>query len=183
MAKSKKRKTARKYKPAPALPVIPESLKRYAAALDIPEVKQTPRLMSLLFCDFASKTDDGKMNLLGIFDRVYVHPEIRMTPPFVLYGRTVETFEDNLWLRIFDPDHSPRAEFKFDPPAEIKLARERDPNLPTNVQFIIPLQLNIQKQGIYWFDIAYRDYSLGGTGLPVMFRKIEEGHNATDTYL
>lgn len=106
-----------------------------------------------------------------------------MSPPFVLYARTSEAFEDNLWLRIYDPNDKPRLELKFDTPT-IKFTDEKDANDPTfpiQVQLTLPLQLKLDKEGTYWFDIAYRDFSLGGTGLVVRFRRLEEGKDATDT--
>jgi hypothetical protein len=185
LAKSKKRKTAKKHIPTatpPAKPVIPERLQLYTAALDIPATRKQARLLSLLFCDFANRTGDDKVNLLGIFDRVYVHPEIRKSPPFVLYARAAEAFEDSLWVRVFDPDNQPLVEVRFD----VNLAPprlEHEEGWPKQIQFLLPIQLTLKKEGVYWFDIAYRDFSLGGAGLVVKFRKIEEGESGTDTFL
>ncbi|HKZ79363.1 MAG TPA: hypothetical protein VJ124_13900 [Pyrinomonadaceae bacterium] len=50
--------------------------------VNVPEERKRPRLLSILFCDFASFTIDKKVNLLGIFDRIYVHPEQKKTPVF-----------------------------------------------------------------------------------------------------
>ena len=161
---------------------MPETLNKYAAAIDVPEIRQKPRLLSLLFCDFANRTDDGKVNLLGIFDIVYVDPNVQKSPAFMLYARTAQAFEDNLWLRIFDPDNEPQGEIKFDPPP-IEFTEDRDMSLPVQVQFMLPVQLTIRKEGTYWLDIAYRDFSLGGAGLVVKFRKVEEGKRGTDTYI
>jgi uncharacterized protein DUF6941 len=185
LAKSKQRKTARKYQPPQKTDKQKqetiERLKRYASAVDVSGGRTKARLLSLLFCDYSSMTDDRKMNLLGIFDRIFVHPEHRQSGRFVLYGRTAETFEDSLWVRVFDPDNEPSVEIKIDPTEVVGSFREDWPEgAPKQFQFAIPIQVKFQKSGTYWFDIAYRDYSLGGTGLVVEFRKLGEDQNATD---
>ena len=187
MAKPKKRKTAKKYQPLP--PVKADSaqtlarLKHYAKEIDLSGGRARPRLLSILFCDFASRTDDKKVNLLGIFDRIYVHPDLRKSPPFVVYARTAETFEDQLWLRVFDPDDEPAIEIRFDPPKEVIVDESLPANAPKQIQIVIPVQLVFRKTGTYWFDLSYRNFSLGGAGLVVDFRKTGEEQNATDTFI
>jgi hypothetical protein len=185
LAKSRKRKTARKYRPPQTTDkqkqAIIERLKQYASAVDVSGGRTRSRLLSLLFCDYSSMTDDRKMNLLGIFDRIYVHPEHQQSGRFVLYGRTAETFEDSLWVRVFDPDNEPSVEIKIDPAEAAEQFREDWPkHAPKQFQFAIPIQMKFSKSGTYWFDIAYRDFSLGGTGLVVEYRRLGEDQNATD---
>ncbi|MCM3874446.1 MAG: hypothetical protein ND895_27460 [Pyrinomonadaceae bacterium] len=160
-----------------------ERLRKYASEIDLPGGRARPRLLSLLFCDFSNRTDDRKINLLGIFDRIYVHPDIMRSPPFVLYGRAAETFEDNLWVRVFDPDNEPQVEMKLDPPPVETLDADRDPDDPKQLQFYLPVQMTFRKEGVYWFDISYRDFSLGGAGLVVRFRRLGADRNATDTFV
>jgi Family of unknown function (DUF6941) len=191
----KKRKIVRKQKPlslskaAQASAEAKARLSRYAEAIDLPKGRVRPRLLSLLFCDFANRTDDHKLNLIGVFDRIYVHPDIRKSPPFILYGRSAQTFEDALWVRVFDPDNEPQVEIKFDPPSkeQIQTLREaqveRDPDDPDQFQFYIPIQMTFKKKGTYWFDVSYRNFSLGGAGLVVRIRKLGEEKNATDTFI
>jgi hypothetical protein len=185
LAKSKKRKTARKYrlpqKPDKQKQETIERLKQYASAVDVSGSRTRSRLLSLLFCDYSSITDDKKMNLLGIFDRIFVHPEEKQSGRFVLYGRTAETFEDSLWVRVFDPDNEPSVEIKIDPVEAATQFREDWPeDAPKQFQFAIPINMKFSKSGTYWFDISYRDFSLGGTGLVVEYRRLGEGQNATD---
>lgn len=192
MAKSKTRKTARKHKPL-SLPKADQAkaeakarLRQYATEIDLAAGRARPRLLSLLFCDFANRTDDGKMNLIGVFDRIFVHPEERKSPPFILYGRSAQTFEDNLWVRVFDPDNEPQVEIKFDPPSKEQVEAikiHRDPDAPDQFQFYIPIQMTFKKEGTFWFDVSYRNFSLGGAGLVIRFRKLGENENATDTYV
>ncbi len=181
MAKPIKRKKAvlkAKGKNVPPKANLPEILRRYTEVLDLPRVRKAPRLLSLLFCDFTNTTNDNKTNLLGIFDRVFVHPEKKQSPRFIVYGRVAEALQSPLVLRVFDPDNTPQAELSFEPPA---MPTDRDPNLPNQIQFMLSLAMKFEKQGTYWFDISYQDSSLGGAGLVV-------GHTAggkdsgTDTF-
>jgi hypothetical protein len=183
LAKSKQRKTARKYRPSKDKDrrKTLEHLREYASTVDVSGGRTKPRLLSLLFCDYSNMTDDHKVNLIGIFDRIWVHPEQRLSPRFVVYGRTAETFGDNLWLRVFDPDNEPAVEIKFDPPPLDSAFREDWPDgAPKQFQFAIPVQLKFHKTGTYWFDIAFRDFSLGGAGLLVEYRKLGAAQDATD---
>ena len=185
MAKSKTRKTARKYQPTPPVrkvKALTETLKNYISKVDVSEIKRKSRLLSVVFCDFANRTNDGKVNLLGIFDRIYVHPDNKISPPFILYARTAETFEDNLWVRVFDPDDKPVAEIRFDPPTEVPFQEDRDKDWPNQMQFFLPVRMSLPKEGVYYFDIAYRDFSIGGAGVVVKFRRIPEDESGTDTY-
>lgn len=184
MAKSKKRKTARAHRTKvlpPVKPVVPESLKKYASELGLAEVRKQPRLLALVFCDFASKTDDLKMNLLGVFDRINVHPDHLMSPQFVVYGRTAESSDQPLFLRIFDPDNEPQAEVRFDNHTQHEFLGKQEPGTPKQIQFVIPLVLKLRKQGTYWFDVAYGDVSLGGAGL-VVKQVTTGGDGGTDTF-
>ncbi|HEY2972034.1 MAG TPA: hypothetical protein VGJ48_05940, partial [Pyrinomonadaceae bacterium] len=122
MAKSKKRKPTRRQRPsmptAPSPPAIPETdpvaseaQRRYASSLDTAKEREKPRILSILFCDFANFTVDKKVNLLGIFDRIYVHPEKKKTPLFTLFIRTAETIEERVSITLFDPKGAPRLAF------------------------------------------------------------------------
>ncbi|MDQ5847277.1 MAG: hypothetical protein M3539_18480 [Acidobacteriota bacterium] len=185
LAKSKKRKTAGAHRtkaPPPEEARIPETLKKYISAIDLADMRKRPRLLSLLFCDFHNLTVDGKANVIGIFDRIYVRPDAPRTPRFVLYGRTAETFNDILWIRVFDPDNKPVAEIRFDAPSKFQFPEGRDTELPKQAQFMLPIGLAVTKPGVFWFDIAYGNISIGGAGLVIKY--VEEGKQiGTDTYI
>ncbi|HUE84427.1 MAG TPA: hypothetical protein VMM84_20160 [Pyrinomonadaceae bacterium] len=187
MAEPKKRKATRKRatKTAPPQSAISERLEQYASGLDLPRERKRPRLLSLLFCDFTNSTADLKINLLGIFDRIVVHPEINQSPAFVVFGRSAETYDDVLWLTVFDPDNHPAAEVKFDPPTQKALNRSPDKDIeyPTQVQFLLPLTMRFKKEGTYWFDISYEGKSLGCAGLVVEHKDIGVQRSGTDTFI
>lgn len=181
MARSKTRKKAKvgakTRKVAPSKPALPEQFSRYVASISLPDLRQQPRLLSLLFCDYISRTDDKKVNLLGIFDRAFVHSEEKQSPVFFIFGRVAEAFREPLWLRVFDPDNEPQAEMRFDPPV-----MPTEPNMPKQVQFLMKLQMRFNKIGTYWFDLSYQDNSLGGAGLVVGFREGGKESGSTDTF-
>ncbi len=110
-----------------------------------------------------------------------MHPELQLSPPFFIYGRTAEAFEDALWVRIFDPDGQPYSEIRCDP-VPLKKAPDREEDWPNQLQIIVPIQLKLKKEGVYWFDLAYRDASIGGAGMVVNFRKLDEENRGTDTF-
>ena len=138
--------------------------------------RQKPRLLSLLFCDFASITKHDKVNLLGIFDRIYIDPEQKTTPNFVVFIRVGELVE-GFATTVFGPDDLPVLQL-FSVPQ-----KPFTPNLPRQVQTLITLRLTVEKEGVYWFDISHGGTSLGGAGLVVEFRKTEDKQSGTDTYI
>lgn len=182
MAKLKTRKQAKPAKPAetvPQKPVMPERLKEYLAGLDFSAVRKKPRLLALLFCDYINTTGDDKVNLLGAFDRITVHPEKRLSPRFVVFARVAEAHESPLWLTVLDPDNEPKAEIRFDPP---KMPSDRDPDLPNQVQFMLHIGMKFDKDGTYWFDVSYEGESLGGAGLVIGHTEGGGKDATTDTF-
>jgi hypothetical protein len=147
--------------------------------IDVAEERLRPRLLALLFCDFASFTKDEKVNLLGVFDRVFVDPEERQSPTFIMYVRVAEALE-GLTHTIFGPTNQPVLQAVIGPPAQVK---ERVCNRPQQVQALIALQFKAEIEGVFWFDISYRGKSLGGAGLVVEYRKTEDKQGGTDTYV
>ena len=146
--------------------------------IDIAKERQKPRLISILFCDFANQTSDGKTNLLGIFDSIYVHPVIRDTPTFVLFIRTAETYSAALDITLIAPNNDIVLTVKS---SGIESKRVKT-DLPVNIQTIVRFQFKAIIEGVYWFDVTYMGESLGGSGLPVMFRETEDRASGTDTY-
>ncbi|HYN24970.1 MAG TPA: hypothetical protein VES69_07980 [Pyrinomonadaceae bacterium] len=145
--------------------------------IDLPTERQRARLLSLLFCDFVNFTKDDKVNLLGIFDRIYVHPEKRMTPNFAMYIRVAE-ITSGFAITVFAPDDLPAVQFHS------KVAEKVfTPNAPRQVQTVIGVQFQVNKEGVYWFDVTHEGSSIGGAGLVIEYRKSEEKESGTDTYV
>lgn len=144
----------------------------------IAQERKKPRLLSIVFCDFASFTKEDKTNLLGIFDRVFVHPEVKQTPRFVLFVRTAETIEDQIQVTAIDPQGNVNLGFSYGGEKH-----EFTPNLPAQMQLVIDVQFIASIEGLYWFDVSYKGKSLGGAGLVVEYRQMEEKEGGTDTYI
>jgi len=147
--------------------------------IDVAEERLRPRLLALVFCDFASFTKDDKVNLLGVFDRIFVDPEERQSPPFIMYVRVAEALE-GLTHTIFGPTNQPILQAVLGPPDEIK---ERVGNRPQQVQALIALHFRVEVEGVFWFDISHKGKSLGGAALTVEYRKTEDKQGGTDTYV
>jgi hypothetical protein len=139
--------------------------------------KQKPRLLALLFCDFTNTTNDDKPNLLGVFDRIFVDPEKRMTPPFVVFVRVAEVSEP-FKITMIGPDSVPALQVTSQP-----IDTAHTEGLPRQVQSFLVLQFEAKMQGVFWFDISYKDKTLGGAGLTIQYRKMEGKQSGTDTYI
>jgi hypothetical protein len=168
----------------PEVKQLPEAFAAYVSTINMEDIRKRPRLLSLLFCDFYNQTSDGKVNLIGIFDRIFVHPEIKKTPAFFLYVRTAETFEDLVSVRIFgpEPENEPIAELNFGGPKEMP-SKDRLPGDPNQLQLLMPIAFEVKKQGVFWFDVSFKGKSLGGAGLVMHYRETEDKQSGTDGYV
>jgi len=148
--------------------------------VDTPKEWQQPRLLSILFCDSCKVTDDGKTDVIGIFDRIYVHPEVRVTPPFMLFTRTAETADGIMQIVCYAPDGKIPTVVDF----ERVPKSEYTPNLPANYQGITTMNpFYVYSEGVYWFGVFFKGQALGGAGLVVEFRETEDKQGGTDTYI
>jgi hypothetical protein len=161
-----------------------ERLKAQATHINLSDEKLKPRLLALLFCDYMNRTDEGKINLIGIFDRIYVHPEKKKTPRFGLYIRFAEALDGPVTLTVFEPMGQPVFGLQFDPNVpQFEADPERRSEYPRQIQSILVMQFEAKIEGVYWFDISYRSQSLGGASLPIEFIKEGENVSGTDTFV
>lgn len=141
---------------------------------------QRPLLVSLLFCDSCDLREDGKANVIGIFDRIYIHPDIRLTPPFMLFVRTAETTGGIIQIICRDPDGRIPTVVNFTSAP----ASEFSPKLPANVQGIVTMNpFFAYTEGVYWFEVLFEGQALGGAALVIEFRETEDKKGGTDTYI
>lgn len=148
--------------------------------VDTVEEWQRPRLVSILFCDSYQIRDDGKADLTGIFDRIYVHPERRHTPPFWLYVRTAETTDAPIRIVCRAPDGGIPTMANLAPINK----EEYTPNLPANYQGIVHMNpFYVSAGGVYWVDVRFNGKSLGGAALAIELRETEDKAGGTDTYI
>jgi len=161
-----------------------ERLKAQVTHVNLSDEKSKPRLLALVFCDYMNRTEDGKINLIGIFDRIYVNPEKKKTPRFALFIRFAEALDGPVTLTVFEPMEQPVFGLQFDPNAsQFEAVPERRSEYPRQVQSLIVMQFEAKIEGVYWFDISYKSQSLGGAGLPVEFIKEGENISGTDTFV
>ena len=73
----------------------------------------TPRLTALLFCDYASQSVDGKYNLLGIFDRIFIGGRPPIMPTYNAYIRLAGMSAGPMEVLGFDPDGSLGMRYRF----------------------------------------------------------------------
>lgn len=145
--------------------------------VDVAEERKKPRLLALLFCDYANFTKDDKVNLVGIFDRIYVDPEQKLTPRFIMFVRAAEITEGFV-NTVFAPNDTPAIQAITTIDSKVKFSE----HLPRQVQSLISLQFGITIPGVYWFDISYEGKSLGGAALTIEYRPTEDKQGGTDTY-
>lgn len=133
-----------------------------------------PRLEALLFADYAVRGKDLKATVAGVFDRVLIDPEKKVSGRFFVFLRAIETIEDSIEIRVIDPKGRVVANGTTgieEPDALIgQLA-------PRSITAIFPLALTLGPEGVegmYWFEISYKGLALGGSGLRVEFHKKED---------
>src|SRR5262249_45977580 len=133
-----------------------------------------PRLLSMLFADWGSKSEDSKIALGGIFDRVILQPKRPPVVPFFIYLRTAETYSDVVHLVVYAPDGDPQGELQLDC-RELKPV----PGEPSYVQAISQVAMEMPQTGVWWFDVRYQGQSLGL--VPLFVTSQEESHGDPDT--
>jgi hypothetical protein len=146
--------------------------------IDVDKAWRRPIFQSILFCDFANQTIDGKVNLIGVFDRLYVHPSRKITAPFFLFVRTAGTLTGPIQVRCIGPDRGLVFTIDYAATGEFELKND----LPAYVQFVGPVRFAVNEQGIYWFDVSFEGGLLGGVPLMIEFRETEDKESGTDTY-
>lgn len=136
--------------------------------IDVSEEWTKPRLVTILFCESANLTNEGKANVWNIFDRIFVNDEKKQTGAFTVFVRTAQTWKGELRLTVVAPNNEAIAVLTYEA-TEPELAADR----PTYVQFIGKLALKVEVDGIYWVDISYQGRSLGGSALALQFQKAD----------
>jgi hypothetical protein len=127
--------------------------------------RNKPRLETVLFCDHATVTTEGKAILWGIFNRALIDPEAEAQVLCYLFVRTVETVEEAIRIRVLDPNGRVVVEGAGDEP-------DREAPWPRYVQTLQRVILSQLVEGLYWVDVVYKGLSLGGAHLIVEFGKM-----------
>ncbi len=149
-----------------------ETVTDIAASFDIEATKAVARLSALLFFDYANQTGDGKVNLLGVFDRIFVDTDEKKTLPFGVFVRTHETLDSPVKVSVISPENKAVGNFQYE------LAR-KDVVLPEGQKFVmmqVMLQVHFDAplEGSYWVDVSFQGQSLGGAPLTVAYRDLKK---------
>lgn len=146
----------------------------YAPSLDIDValVAAKPRLESVLFVEYANQTADGKTNLIGVFDRLFIDRATKESGTFFLFVRTSETHKGVVEIVLVDPNSKPRLGVRFDGRA-FPFA---EPNpYPRLMQFLDRVAFRATIEGTYWAHVTYEGKALGGAPLTVEWKPKEKG--------
>ena len=142
---------------------------KYQPKFDVAQERKKPRLVALLFCHFFSVDVDGRSNVNGCFDRIFVDPATKQTGLFTIVVRTYETRESGITVTILNPKNKAIAAIVFDPPEELPTDK------PMHVQGYGPINFAAKSQGVYWVDVSYKGQTLGGECLTIEYRRpVEE---------
>jgi hypothetical protein len=139
--------------------------------LDLDAEKAMPRLVALLFFDYGNETADRKLNLVGVFDRLFVDEETKKTVPIGVFLRTAQTVDLPVYVSIISPEKKAVGGLQFSIARE---STEVDGRKHLMFQMLARIQFEAPVEGTYWFNVAFDGKSLGGCPLQIEFRNFKE---------
>ena len=145
---------------------------------DVTVEREKSRLVAILFFDFANQTDTRKLNLNGVFDRLFVDLKEKKTVPFGVLVRTAKTLDFPVQVAILAPNGTIAGGFVFSVKSE-EIGNQK----PDMIQFVGNVQFIAPVEGDYWFDVSFKGKSIGGCPLKIEFRDLKElinGHTRGD---
>ncbi|MBI3649821.1 MAG: hypothetical protein HY231_02095 [Acidobacteria bacterium] len=142
---------------------------------DVETEREKPRLVSLLFYDFSNRTETGKFNLLGVFDRLSVELEKKRTHAFGMFVKVAQVSGGIIRVFIREPDREIIAALDFAIPDEYP--GEESYHV---AQAVGTLEFDTPVEGLYWFEVFHNTQALGGAGLQIAFKSAEK-NDGNDT--
>lgn len=139
---------------------------------DLDTEKARPRLVSLLFFDYANETADRKLNLAGVFDRLFVDTETKKSVPIGVFVRVAEAYDSPVFVNIVSPEKKAVGGFAFS--VSRKDVKEKIGDKFAMFQILARVEFETPVEGTYWFNVAFDGNSLGGCPLVVEFRNFKE---------
>lgn len=143
-----------------------KKIEQLAVSVDVAAELKKPRLVTIIFCDYASLAKDGKANLMGCFDRFFLKASAENTGTFWLYIRTAETWDGEVQFALVNAQNEPVAGFTFNTSEVVPLPSK---DRPAFFQFIGQLAFAIAEPGFYWADVSFNGIPLGGTPLTIQY--------------
>jgi hypothetical protein len=139
-------------------------------SINVAEERKKPRLVAILFCEYATQTATETPVFAGCFDRLYFSKgEAKVTSLFYLYVQTGETRQGDLQIAIFSPNDELHMAISFD----MGEGREYSPGYPVQAKVLQKIRFPVPFEGNYWFDVSCNGQSLGGRALIIEFEKEE----------
>jgi hypothetical protein len=135
----------------------------------VAEVLPKPRLEAAIFCEYANQTPDGKTNLGGVFDRLYVNRETKQSGGFFLFVRLAEATQGLIRIALLDPNDKPVMHIGLD-----VSEHSFEDTYPKLVQYLDRVGFQATELGTYWLDVSYKGEFLGGASLIVEVRPEEK---------
>lgn len=116
------------------------------------------------FCDAATIDTNGKVNVLGIFDRInipaipYKHP--RFTILFNMEFKNIETEDNNVEIKIFKPDGK---ELEITPNLVLELKIDQpDKKSSGNFNLLLDIaNMEFKDMGVYTFMLYFNHNNIG----------------------
>ncbi len=129
-----------------------------------------PRCIALLVCDYANMSDEGKHNVMGVFNQVIVRPPDLMSPRFYVYF-SVEGFRtDPLRLCLLTPTGDEVVGGTLTPAPNDALP------LIGTVSAHVPFRFEAKGPGLYRLELSCHGQVMAST--PIMVEYInEDGDN------
>lgn len=164
-------------------PVTDTTSTGLTAVVDVPEERRKRRVEALLFFDAANQTQDGKTNILGIFDRLFLAAIPGKTPGFGIFIRTAEVSDGRIEVVVTSPSGERVGGLLLgidEQPEVARLANVKGSGWPLRVQLLGRLAFEVPEEGVYWFSVHHNGEVIGGTGLIVSLgSEKEDGGKST----
>ena len=128
-----------------------------------------PYMEALLLCDHANVTGDGKPNLAGVFNVIFVKPDEPNTPSMYLFLRIGNAPQSGVQLRTVAPSGQIVAQGNIRPQSG-----QGDLESPGPLEAIIRLRFAVHERGVHWFEVLCDGEVLGRSALTVNDREQDD---------
>lgn len=148
------------------------------ASINVTEEAKKPRLAALLFAEYAITSEEKKITLCGIFDRILIDrekEEKKRLHRFFVYIKMAETVSGSVHLAILNPEGKPIAGGAVE---TVEHPAGEQP--PRYMQILQQIIIELPVNGVYWFDVFYREQLLGRVPLIVGYNSEKSNVNIPD---
>jgi hypothetical protein len=146
------------------LPIPEDVMVTFDPALRI----HSPRVEAVLLCDYINMTGDGKYNVMGIYERVWIVNKEVPFHRFIIYAKVAEITDGKLVIRIVHSD------------GELLYAAEvgrENPPVDGKDRWLVThsvVDLALERPGTHWIDFEYNGEPIGGASFAVDYFNAED---------